>query len=399
MSVQTPLLFNASGPVATPPAVLNANLIALVQTLAPGYTVLPAGLIEDLSSTATGALVTIDQARVDAVNNVTPYGANAFTLSQLGLMLGVPQGVGSNGSAYVVISGSPGYVIAPGFIVSDGTNQYSIQDGGTVGSGGSTPSLFVVATNSGTFAIPEGTIDQVITSVPSPYTLTVTNPTAGIAATSEQTVESYRAQVIQAENVSISGTMTYLKTLLELVPGVSPQLVSVLQQGSTWEVICGGGDPYQTAGAIFQSGINIGLLTGSQISSSRNVSATIYDPPNSYNIIFINPPQQVVGVTATWNTTLINYTAQTAVNQYMSEAGASYINSITVGQPINLLVMQEQIQAAISSVLLPVNLTTLTFAVTINSVPVSPTAGTSIIPSDIESYFYCSPTGFVSVQG
>ena len=154
--------------------------------MAPGYTVLPAGLIEDLSSTAVGALTTIDQARVDAVNNFSPYAANPYTLAQLGQMLGVPQGVGANGSAYVVFSESPGYVIPPGFLVSDGTNQYSVQDGGVVGNGGSSPSLFVIATNPGIFAIPSATITQVITSVPSPYTLTCTNPTAGVAATGHQ---------------------------------------------------------------------------------------------------------------------------------------------------------------------------------------------------------------------
>ena len=70
-----------------------------------------------------------------------------------------------------------------------------------------------------------------------------------------------------------------------------------------------------------------------------------------------------------------------------------------MGQPINLLVLQEQVQAAIASVLAPINLTTLQFVVTINGFPVSPTAGTSIIPSDPESYFYISATGATSAQG
>ena len=66
---------------------------------------------------------------------------------------------------------------------------------------------------------------------------------------------------------------------------------------------------------------------------------------------------------------------------------------------INLLVMTELIQAAVSPVLLPINLTTLTFVVTMNSFVVTPTAGTSIIPPpDVESYLYCSPTGVTSVQ-
>lgn len=401
MAGNPPLLFSAAGPVATPPATLNADLIALVAGEVPGYTAsLPGSLIEDMSSTATGALVTIDQARVDAVNNVTPYGANPYVLAQLGLMFGVPQGTSANANAYVVFTGSPGYVIAKsGFIVSDGTNQYSIQDGGTVGSGGTSQPLYVVATNPGTFAIPPGTITTVVTSVPSPYTLTVTNPLAGVPAMAPETIEAYRSRILQAFEVSIQGTPSYLKTLLLALPGVSPRLVSVRQVGSAWQVICGGGDPYQVGGAIYAGVGQIGLLTGSSVSSLRNVTVSLYDAPDTYTVVYVNPPQQVVVVAVTWNTTLANFTASAAVNQYIIGATQAYINSIIVGQPINLLVLQEQIQLAVAPVLAPNNLTTLKFAITINAIPVSPSAGTSIIPIDPEGWAYISPSGATSVQG
>jgi hypothetical protein len=395
-----PLLMSASGPVPTPPATLLAALLAYVATQQPGYTAgLPGSLIEDISSTDVGALVSIDQARVDAVNSVTPYAANPYVLAQLGAMFGVPQGQPANGNVNVVFTGTPGYVIPPGFVVSDGTNQYVIQDGGTIATGGSSGPLYAVASSSGTFAIPAGSVTTVLTSVPSPYTLTVTNPLAGVAATAAQTVESYQAQVIQAFQVAVTGTQAYLKTLLQMVPGVSSRLISVLQNGIYWEVLCGGGDPYQIAGAIYAGVSNLGYLTGSSISTLRNVSVSIFDAPNTYTVTYVNPPQQTVGLVVTWNTTLSNFTAQAAVNQYIATAGASYVNSIVVGQPMNLLVLSEQIQAAVAPVLAPSNLTTLQFAVTINGVLTPPTAGTSVIPSDVESYFYCSPTGCTSVQG
>jgi hypothetical protein len=48
----------------------------------PDYTAnLPGSLIEDISSTDVQALATIDQARVDAINSFSPYGANAFALA------------------------------------------------------------------------------------------------------------------------------------------------------------------------------------------------------------------------------------------------------------------------------------------------------------------------------
>jgi hypothetical protein len=396
----TPLLFTAAGPVTTPPAVLNANLIALVASNAPGYTAaLPGILISDMSGTAVGALSTLDQARVDTVNSVSPYTANPYVLAMQGAMLGVPQGLPSNGSVFEVFTGSPGYVIQPGFIFGDGTNQYSIIDGGVVGSGGTTPPLFGVTTNSGTFAIPANSCTTIITSVPSPYTLTCTNPLAGVPALAAQTIESYRAQVIQAQQGPIQGWITNLKTQLQLVPGVNPNLISVIPNGTLWTVIVGGGDPYQVAGAIYAGVSSISLLAGSQISILRNITVAIYDAPNSYNITYVTPPQQVLTIACTWNTTLSNYTSGSAVDQLIIGAQLAYANGIVVGQPINLLVLQEQIQEAIASILPTINLTTLTFVVTINSFVVTPTAGTSIIPSDIESYFYMSPTGSTAVQG
>ena len=394
-----PLLFTATGPVTTPPAVLQQNLITLVAASAPGYTVLPGILISDMSGTAVGALSTLDQARVDTVNSVSPYTANAYILAMQGAMLGVPQGLPSNGSVFEVFTGSPGYVIAPGYTVGDGTNQYVTQDGGIVGSGGTTPPIFFVATNSGTFAIPPNTVTSIITSVPIPYALTVTNPEAGVPALAAQTIESYRAQLIMAQQGTIQGWLTQLKSKLMNVPGVNPNLVSVIPNGTLWTVICGGGDPYQVANAIYQGVSSVSLLAGSQISSLRNIPVTIFDVPDSYNIVYVNPPQQVVTIACTWNTTLPSFTAGASVNQLIIGAELAYVNSIIVGQPINLLVLYEQVQTAIASVLAPVNLTTLTFVVTINSFVVSPTAGTSIIPSDPESYFFVSATGATSVQG
>jgi len=399
MSGPTPLLFSSAGPVATPPATLRQALIALVAGWVPGYTaVLPASMIEDMTSTSVGALVTIDQSRVDAINSVTPYGANPYILAQLGAMFGLPEGVSANGNANVVFSGSPGYVIPPSFIVGDGTNQYLVQDGGTIGSGGSSQPLYVVATNSGTFAIPANTITTVVTSVPTPYTLTVTNPLAGVPAMAAETTQAYRSRILGAFQVSIQGAGTYTKTLLLAVPGVSPRLVSVRQVGSAWQVICGGGDPYQVAGAIYASTI-LPVMTGSSVSSLRNVKVSLFDAPDTYTVVYVNPPQQIVTVAALWNTTQLNFTASAAVNQYIIGSIQAYINSIVVGQPINLLVMQDQIQAAVAPVLAPQNLTTLQFAVKINGVPVSPSAGTSVIPSDPESWFFISATGATSTQG
>lgn len=85
-----PLVMTPAGPTPTPPSLLQQTLIDSVAATNPGYTAnLPASLIEDISSTDVGAMVVIDQARVDAVASVTPYGANAYVLGQMGVMFGL----------------------------------------------------------------------------------------------------------------------------------------------------------------------------------------------------------------------------------------------------------------------------------------------------------------------
>ncbi|WP_258170762.1 baseplate J/gp47 family protein [Burkholderia multivorans] len=467
-----PLVMTAAGPVATDPTTLRQNLIDGVAAEVPDYTAnLPGSLIEDVASTDVGALTTIDQARVEAVNSVTPYGANAFVLAQLGVQFGVPQGTSANGSVYVVFTGPAGYVLPPGFVIGDGTNQYTLQDGGVIQSTGQSAQLYAVATNSGTFAIPANTVNQIITSLPSEYAglITVTNPQAGVSASSAESPQTYRGRVLQGGQVASVGTPAFLKTLLGKITGVQQRLISINQVTGGWQIVCGGGDAYAVAAAILQGAGDISLLKGSQLGitgmttanpvviqtnlasgytagqtftvagatpsafnrtytvasvsgnsittttngtgfgtytggatfspNPRNVNVSLFQNPNTYNIPFVNPPQQVVTLAVTWNTTLPNFTAGSSVNQLAAPALQSYLNSIYAGQPINLNEMTATFLDAVSSVIDGPNVTTLSFAVTINGVPATPAAGTDIITSDPESYFFCSATGVTVSQG
>ena len=399
MSAIPPLNITEAGAIPTPPATLNALIIENVAAIVPDYTAnLPGTLIEDLSSTVTAAAVQIDQGRVDAVNSLAEPTMSPYVLNQLGQAEGIPQGQATNTSAYVVFSGPAGYLIVPGFLVSDGTHQYAVQDGGTIGSSGSSSPLYVVATQSGIWTPGANTITQIVTSVPSGYTLTVTNPNSGTPGSSPQSVASYRSQIMQSRISTVQGTASTIRTLVGQVAGVNPRLISVLQASGGWEVIVGGGDPYEVAGAIYQGVLDLGSIVGS-LTTSRNITVTITSPPNSYNVTFVSPPNQVVTLTATWNTTLVNFTGGGQVNQLAQPALTSYLNSIQVGQPINLLEATAVFQNAVSSVLDPSDLSTLDFTVYLNGVETSPDAGTSIIPGDPESYFSATATAVTVTQG
>lgn len=262
-----PTVVGTAGLVPTPPIIIRADLDTRIAAVRPGYTsTLPGSLIEDILSTDTLAVVEMESARVETVNSVTPYGANAFMLNQLGQIYGVQPDPATTTSVFVVFSGNPGYVIERGFLVSDGTYQYAVQDGGIIGQDGDSAQLFCLATTPGSWAVPTNTVNGLITSVPSPFVITVTNQQPGTPSIGSESEESYRARTLEAGLASAQGMGRFLKTLLKDVTGVQPRLVSVVQiDGGGWEVLCGGGDPYQVAYAIWQGLFDVSMLVGSTI--------------------------------------------------------------------------------------------------------------------------------------
>ena len=553
MADNLPVVITAAGLQPQTPAAIQAQLLASVAAVRPGYTAnLPGSLIEDISSTDVAAIVECDSARVETVNSLTPLGANNFLLAQLGQMLGIPLGVGSNTSVLLTFSGPAGFVITQGFIVSDGTYQYVVQSGGIIGTDGLSDQLFALASLSGSWAVPPGTVTQLVTPPPSSITLTVVNSEAGVPGTGTETAESYRSRVLQANLAASQGMARYLRTMLGNVSGVQPRLVAVQQRDDgKWMVIVGGGDPYKVAYAIWTALFDVNNLSGSQlfisdISSTnpgvvdtflnhgfaqgdnieidavdpgtfdgsyavlaiineksfslgtrfssrnltgqswsanettyttgashgitvgstftivgsspagyngtyvavagttgttlkaaqmvtpgsstvlgsivagialfdttaltytsdgivtpnpRNLSVTINDWPDSYVIPFVNPPQQVVTMAITWNTSSLNFVAPAAVAQLGGPAVADYVNSIYAGQPINLDTAAEVFRAAIAPVLAPELLTRLVFAVSINGISTPPVAGTVIVEGDPESYFFAESSGIDVDQG
>jgi len=237
---------------------------------APGYTAnLPGSLIEDIASTDTGALIICDQARVELLNSLTPFGANAFILNQLGQLLGIPIGTLENVSVGLVFSGPPGFLIPQGFLVGDGSHSYSVQAGSVIGASGSSAVINAVATVSGAWAVPSATVTTIQTSVPATVSLSVTNPNPGTGGTTQESEQQYRLRVIQAQRVACQGTADFLKTLLEAVSGVLPQQVGIQAvSGGLWKVIVGGAspDPFSIANAIYQGVPILSSLTGSVMS-------------------------------------------------------------------------------------------------------------------------------------
>ena len=474
-TLPVPINFTPAGAVPRLPADLQADLLALVSSENPGYTnTLPFSMIEDLSSTAVGALQLIDQAWVTTINSVSPQSANAYLLSLIGGQYGLVPGQPTNTTVPVQFtSNTPGFPIPIGFVISDGTNQYALTDPTVIQSGGTSPIVTATAVNPGAFPVPQGTVTTVVTGIPSGVTLTVTNPQAGTPSTGTEPVPAFRARVLEATQAISVGVTTAVKSALKAVAGVNPRLVSLnLISGIGWEIICGGGDIYAVANAIFLSiggdlplltgsvmevvsitnanpgvvttNINHGFTTGAIVTingatgisgingvpltitvlsattfsiginttssgtytgsgvvtpNNRNVVAAIADSPNTYNVPFVIPPQQVVTMTVTWNTSNSSFAAAAAVSNAVIPNIVGYINSIVVGQPINILALNDTFLNSLTGIINPALITRLVFAVSINGVGASVVSGEQIILSDPESYFYATVAGIVVSQG
>ena len=162
----------------------------------------------------------------------------------------------------------------------------------------------------------------------------------------------------------------------------------------------GGGDPYAVANAIFQSVGDPNVLTGSSVSSTRNQTVTIYNTPDSYNIIYVIPVQQSTQIQVTWNSSASAGTiSNDAIQSLCAAPIQEYVNSLGPGQGINTYEIQFIFQAAVVSILPTPLLTHIAVQVTINSIIVPPEAGTGIVIADVEGYYYVASGGVTTVKG
>lgn len=286
-----PLIMGPQGLVPMSPAQLRQILVNLVSATNPDYTTnLPGSLIEDVVSTDVGALVIANQFLVDLINSVSPYYANPFILNQLGVdIYGVQPQIATNTSVNVVFQGTPGFIIIPGFTISDGTYQYICTEGGIVGANRQSLPINAVATITGTWAVPAGSVNVLITSVPSNVELTVINPTDGTPATASEDMTSFQQRVFTAGLAASTGMDRYLKTLLWNIPGVEQRLVSVKQNltNSKYQIIVGGGDPYQVAWAIYYALFDVQSLDapGISIDAITNTNPIMITTATNHNLV------------------------------------------------------------------------------------------------------------------
>ncbi|HCI6758199.1 TPA: baseplate J/gp47 family protein [Klebsiella variicola subsp. variicola] len=259
-----PVSYTSAGPVPLTAEELRAQLVSQAIALSPGLTTdLPGSLIEDVASTDVGALIVCDQARVDLINSVGPLKANLAMLELLAQQAGIPaQKTAGTTTVPIQFSGPAGFVIPQGFIVSDGTHTYSVSDATIISSSGVSASVSCEGTETGNWAVPVNTVNQIITSLPSDVTITCTNPIAGTPGADPETNYQFRDRVWQAQMATVQGYPGFIRQYLTSLDNVQARLVSVIQDGDKWIVMCAGGDIYDIAGALYKSAGDISRLKG-----------------------------------------------------------------------------------------------------------------------------------------
>jgi len=259
--------YDAAGPVPKTSEELRADLVSRATELSPGITTdLPGSLIEDIVSTDVGALIIADQIRVDLINSVGPLKANMYMLNLLAQQSGVSeQKTEGSTTVPVVFDGPAGFVVPQGFLVGDGTYTYQVADATIILSSGVSEMVTAIATNTGSWAVPAGTVNQIQTSLPSEITLTCTNPVAGTPGSAKETDYEFRERVWEGQMSTVQGYPGFIRQKLTDLSNVQARLVSVVQSGNSWIVMCGGGDIYEMAGAIYKSAGDISRLKGTDL--------------------------------------------------------------------------------------------------------------------------------------
>lgn len=310
-----PVIMDASGPVVNDIDSIRTKLDQDITSLAPGYTSdLPGTLIEDILSTDIGAVSACDQARVDMLNAASPYAINIYLLNQLAAQRGVPlQKVAGNMQVYVQFIGSPGWVIPKGMQVSDGNYTYVTQNSVIIGSSGTSTSMaLAMAQTSGTWDIPSGSVNTLVTQLNAGADLKVNNPSAGVPISAESD-DDFRARVMAAQNMGVQGSPNYIMSTLASISGVLKRSVACHPYSDGYLITCAGGNPYDVAKSLYDSVGDITLLRGSlvKISSVSNATQAVITTGTSHGLI---TGQAVTIIGATGITSINGTRVATVIN-------------------------------------------------------------------------------------
>ncbi|KMQ89982.1 hypothetical protein RF55_10318 [Lasius niger] len=383
-----------SGISTTDPTTLRQNLVNLAEKLAPGVaTDLPGTLVEDMASTATGALSQMDAAKVEMFGSFSPLTMNPQFLNVYGAQMGITRGTESNASAYLTIKGTSGTYLGTGFQFSDGQNIYATTTPTSIPESGVLNNVYVSAISFFQTSPAANSITQVNTSLPTGGISSVTNPTAGTPGIAAETDASYRLRIWQSLQAQPQGSPTCVKNMIGNIDGVVKRTISCSVDPNGYRILVDGGDPSQIAGAIYASIFDISRLLGSAGNGKlgTTVTASVLDGQDQYNIQYIRPAQQQVTISISWGITLINAVDPNKLAQLAAPPVSDYINGLYAGQPISLAGVKQAFLSAFEQIADVSQLNLYQAKIFIDGAEESPAQGEELVYGDTEAYFVTTP--------
>ncbi|PIJ74649.1 hypothetical protein BL250_16675 [Erwinia sp. OLTSP20] len=195
--------------------------------------------------------------------------------------------------------------------------------------------------------------------------------------------------------MAVQGTPDCFRSLLQLVDGVQKNLISYRQAAlGKWVAVVGGGDPYEVAYAIYKSVPDISILTNDVSNPSgdevekKTIEIDVY--PDVYRIPFVVPSSQNAMIFITWNTASTSYIDPDGMAKAVQQNIVDYVNSVAVGQPINIFEIQEIFLNSVKD-LVPLSLVSMIqVQVGINGKIKPPVDNSSLVYGDTYAYFSTS---------
>ena len=390
---ELPIIMGEEGVIPQSPAYLFEQIINLVKDKVPGFTAsLPPALITDLASTSVAATAVIDHARVDLINSLTPFGANIKVLTELANIYGIARGTQTNPSVEIVFYGLPGFYIGKGFLVGDGNHQYAASHPTVITTKGMSEPILCISTSPGTWAIPEGTVTQIITSVAKNYNITCTNLIDGVPGSDEENVTDWRSRILRAGMFTVQGTPDCLYSRLSQIQGVDPIHMAFRQPiTGKWVVVVLGGDPNHVAHAIYETIPDLSTLTNhiEILPDDYKKSVTIYTGADNYVIPYVNPKTQNVWCVLLWNSIEVLIFDADSMTKLFADAFSEYVNLLPIGVPINTLIVQDLFLNAINDIVEISLISRVAVTIYIDGNIVNPEEGTSIVRGHEYGFFKC----------
>lgn len=302
---------------------------------------LPSSIQNNLIDEASIIVNEFEDMISNAMNGISPAYANDFIIAQLGAAFGVKRKDKSLQNVTIKYRGLAGVVIPSGSQVSseDGMYIFSTSEQAVIRADG-TAQVNAIADDYYDKIIDAHVLNVMITDIMNIDSCD--NPNSSSEPILEESITEYRARVQNKCLANRSGTVAVLHDNLLNVDGVSSRLITYrtdteIKEGykiNTIEIVCGGGDDYEVAEAVFNSILFTENLVSkpSNNDTSRTVLKNVIFNEVEFPITFTRPLLKNISISVSLSVKsgYINIPTE-AMKELLLIVFENYINNLKIG--------------------------------------------------------------------